>query len=193
MLMRKVDQNSVFEETLPNPEEHKQLVRRKGGGGHGSSGHSSGRSSSSGGKGGPSVAKAHGASSTFTNSRGAKAISLSDSKTTASPYSDGGGQPFTLGSNSIFSGRLAGGGGRVRYLRHLLLSLSNTHINYRTLSMARLNLGAATLTGVMESMSIPDQFLIYSTPFQSRMDTTVVMRSGHTYIIVYHITYLPLF
>lgn len=179
--------NSVLDESLS---EHNQLFRRKGGGGHGSSGHSSGRS---GGKGGPSVAKAHGASSAFTESRGSKAISLSSTGTTASPYSDGGGKPFTLGSDSIFSGRQAGGGGRVRHLRHLSIYISNQIIYYRKLSMALLALVAGTPMADMVSMSIQGRSLTYSIQFRFHMDIMVAMRSGcTTYTYTYHLTHLPL-
>ena len=92
------------------------LVKRKDGGG----GHSSGRSSSGkggkGGKGSSSAAAKHGASSAFTDSRSGGSFSLSSSglgKSTASAYSDGGGKRITLGPNTEFSGREAGGGARV--------------------------------------------------------------------------------
>ena len=102
-----------------------RLFPRKGGGGRGSSGRgSSSRGSSSGGKGGgssssgSSAAKSHGASSQFTSSRGAVSFSITkDSKTTASPYSEGGGKTITLGDDTSFPGRQAGGATRVCSIR----------------------------------------------------------------------------
>ncbi|KLO13516.1 hypothetical protein SCHPADRAFT_940308 [Schizopora paradoxa] len=92
------------------------LFRRKGGGGgHGGSSHgssSSGKGGSSGGsKGSPAASK--GAPKTFTTSRYSNSFSLGTSKgkSTATPYSTGGGKSSIL-SSGMFSGRLSGGGSR---------------------------------------------------------------------------------
>lgn len=104
----------------PSPLPPPKLFPRKGGGGHGGGHGSSGKGggSSSSSKGSP--AASHGASSAFTGSRSAGGFSVSKSgktSTTATAYSNGGGKQFTLGSDTPFSGRLAGGGDRVRVPR----------------------------------------------------------------------------
>lgn len=100
-----------------NGDRSRDLFKRKGGGGGHSSGHSSSGKGGTGGKGSSSSAAAkHGASSTFTNSRSGGSFSLSSSglgKSTASAYSEGGGKHTTLGPNTAFNGREAGGGTRV--------------------------------------------------------------------------------
>ncbi|KLO06146.1 hypothetical protein SCHPADRAFT_946334 [Schizopora paradoxa] len=83
----------------------KQLVPRKGGGG--GRGRSGGRS---GGSKGSPASKKH-APSSFTNSRFSNSFKISGTKSTASPYSDGGGKWFKLNTGR-FSGRMSGGGKR---------------------------------------------------------------------------------
>lgn len=122
-----------------------KLLPRKGGGGHGG-GHASGE----GGHSGSSPASEHGASSAFTSSRSATGFTISKSgktTTTATAYSNGGGKPFVLGSNSLFSGRQAGGGSRVRRRRlgsFVCVQLLIDHDTYRAMSMGRRGLVADT-------------------------------------------------
>jgi len=96
--------------------------RKGGGGGHGSSSGKGGGSSGSRGKGGKggsgggskgSPAASKGAPKSFTNSRYSNSFKLNTNKgkSSASPYSDGGGKSSIL-SSGIFSGRLSGGGQR---------------------------------------------------------------------------------
>lgn len=96
------------------------LYRRKGGGGggdggggHGSSGHDGDSSDSSSHN---SAASAKGASSAFTDSKDSESFSIPIGKSSATPYSDGGGKAITLPSGTAFPGREAGGGARVRAL-----------------------------------------------------------------------------
>lgn len=122
-----------------------KLLPRKGGGGHGG-GHASGE----GGHSGSSPASEHGASSAFTSSRSASGFAISKSgktTTTATAYSNGGGKPFVLGSNSLFSGRQAGGGSRVRRRRlgsFVCVQLLIDHGTYRAMSMGHRGLVADT-------------------------------------------------
>lgn len=122
-----------------------KLLPRKGGGGHGG-GHASGE----GGHSGSSPASEHGASPAFTSSRSATGFAISKSgktTTTATAYSNGGGKPFVLGSNSLFSGRQAGGGSRVRRRRlgsFVCVQLLIDHDAYRAISMGRRGLVADT-------------------------------------------------
>lgn len=95
--------------------------RKGGGGGHAGSSHGSsssgkgGKGGSGGSKGSPAASK--GAPKSFVNSPSSSSFSLTTKKgkstSSASPYSDGGGKSSKL-SNGIFSGRLSGGGKRVR-------------------------------------------------------------------------------
>jgi len=116
-----------------NPTTHSQTLfmhansnaiypRKGGGGGHGSSSGKGGGSSGSRGKGGKggsgggskgSPAASKGAPKSFTNSRYSNSFKLNTNKgkSSASPYSDGGGKSSIL-SSGIFSGRLSGGGQR---------------------------------------------------------------------------------
>jgi len=82
----------------------KQLFPRKGGG------RSRGPKGSKGGPKGSPAARKH-APASFTKSRFADGFKLSGTKSTASPYSDGGGKSFKLKSG-VFSGRVSGGGKR---------------------------------------------------------------------------------
>lgn len=99
----------AFSSSSSRSSQHKRgLERRKGGGGgHGSSSHGSSSSSHS------SPAKGKGASSAFTNSKASASFSVHTGKSSATPYSDGGGKSIKLATGSAFPGRTAGGSSRV--------------------------------------------------------------------------------
>lgn len=86
----------------------KQLLPRKGGGGGRSRGGKGGKGGGS--KGSPAASK--GAPSSFTNSKFSNSFKLSGTKSSAAPYSDGGGKSFKI-KGGPFSGRLSGSGQRV--------------------------------------------------------------------------------
>lgn len=87
------------------------LFPRKGGG--------RGKGHGKGGPKGSPAARKH-APASFTNSRFADSFLLSGTKSSASPYSDGGGKSLKL-NNGVFSGRLAGGGKRVGSVKICIL------------------------------------------------------------------------
>ncbi|OCB86769.1 hypothetical protein A7U60_g6231 [Sanghuangporus baumii] len=104
--------------SMPSDDQHR-LFRRKGGGGGAAGGHGGGKG---GGKGGSSsskgssrasdVAKKHGASGAFLNSRSSRPFHIPGIKSQFMAYADGGGKPTVLKSDSAFIGRQAGGGSR---------------------------------------------------------------------------------
>ncbi|KAL5529660.1 hypothetical protein ACEPAG_5645 [Sanghuangporus baumii] len=96
--------------------DQQRLFRRKGGGGGGhgggKGGGKGGSSSSKGSARASGVAKKHGASEAFLNSRSSQPFNIPGINSRFMAYANGGGNPTVLKSDSAFIGRQAGGGSR---------------------------------------------------------------------------------